>query len=335
MILFDVAALAIALPLSPLRRTLWTPWPYLGAMIAIAIIAPNVIWQWRHGWPFLELGAAAATGRGLALSVPTYLLSQITLMNPGAAVVWIVGLAALAFAPKWRLYRLFALQWVFLLAIQIVLHGKDYYASALYPTLFAFSAVVIEASASAVWLRGALASLVIAAGLIGMPLAIPILPGDTLVAYERTLGYSLAPSENRRQAELPQYFGDMFGWREMAKAVSDAYWALPPDERAKAVFKGRNYGEAAAVDVFGDHLPPSISGHNNYYLWGPRGHDGSVIIATADDTKEADQVCASVETVRRIGSPHAMPDETGLLLIVCRGLKIPLPDLWPQFKNYS
>ena len=29
---------------------------------------------------------------------------------------------------------------------------------------------------------------------------------------------------------------------------------------------------------FGQGLPPAISGHNNYYLWGPRGHDGSVLI---------------------------------------------------------
>ena len=35
---------------------------------------------------------------------------------------------------------------------------------------------------------------------------------------------------------LPQYFADMFGWREMAAAVSNVYRDLPPDERAQAVF---------------------------------------------------------------------------------------------------
>ncbi len=334
MILFDVAALAIALPFSPLRRTLVTPWPYVGAVIALAIIAPNIVWQSRHGWPFLELGAAAATGRGLTLSPQAYLLSQITLFGPGAAV-WIAGLAAVAFAPAWRLYRLFALQWVVLVAIEVALHGKDYYPSSLYPPLFAFGAAAIDTAVRAAWARGAFAALVLAGGLVVMPLALPILPVDKLIAYEDALGYRPAPSEQRAGAEMPQYFGDMFGWREMAKAVSDAYWALPEDERAKAVFKARNYGEAAAIDVFGDHLPPAISGHNNYYLWGPGGHDGSVIIATGDDTKDAESVCTSVEIVGRIGNAHAMPDETGLILFVCRGLKIPLIDLWPRFKNYS
>ena len=39
------------------------------------------------------------------------------------------------------------------------------------------------------------------------------------------------------------------------------------------MFFGNNYGEAAAIDVFGRRLglPPAISGHNNYYIWGPQG----------------------------------------------------------------
>ncbi|MDB5396567.1 MAG: glycosyl transferase, family 39 [Rhodospirillales bacterium] len=101
------------------------------------------------------------------------------------------------------------------------------------------------------------------------------------------------------------------------------------------MFLARNYGEAAAIDVFRDHLPPAISGPKNYYLWGPAEHNGTVIIATADDTKEADRVCTSVETVGRTGSPDATPDETGLLLIICRGLRFPLIDYWPRFKNDS
>jgi len=66
----------------------------------------------------------------------------------------------------------------------------------------------------------------------------------------------------------------------MAARVAAVYHALPPQDRARAVFYGENYGEAAAIDVFGRRLglPPAISGHNQYFLWGPRGHDGSVMI---------------------------------------------------------
>ena len=79
---------------------------------------------------------------------------------------------------------------------------------------------------------------------------------------------------------LSQYYADMFGWRELAAQVAEVYRALPADEQKEAVFLGNNYGEAAAIDVLGRPLglPPAVSGHNNYFLWGPQGHDGSVVI---------------------------------------------------------
>jgi hypothetical protein len=335
LILFNLVALALALPFTPLRRALTTRWPYLGALIALMIIAPNLVWQWRHDWPFLELGAAGANGKNVALSLPDYLWSQVVLLNPGAAVVWIAGLAALAFSPRWRLYRLFALQWAALMLIEVALHGKDYYAASLYPPLFAFGAVAIEALVLPVAVRGALMAVVLTVGLIGLPMALPVLPIDTFIAYQTALGAKPVARERGDLAALPQTFADMFGWREMAKAVSDAYWALPADDRAKAVFGGRNYGEAAAVDVFGDRLPPSISGHNNYFLWGPRGHDGEVLILLTRHPDEDKKDYASVEIAGKIENPYAMPYETNLFVVVCRNRKSSLIADWPKLKNYN
>jgi hypothetical protein len=335
LILFDLVALALALPFMPLRRALLTRWPYLGAMIALIIIAPNLIWQWRHDWPFIELGAAGANGKNMAMSLPAYLWSEVMLLNPGAAIVWIAGLAAVTFSPKWRLYRLFSLQWAALMLIEVASHGKDYYAASLYPPLFAFGAAAIESLVVPVAVRGVLVAIVIAVGLIGMPMAIPVLPIATFIAYQDALGAKPVAREQGDLAALPQTFADMFGWREMAKAVSDVYWVLPAEERAKAVFGGRNYGEAAAVDVFGDRLPPSISGHNTYFLWGPRGHDGEVIILLTHNPDDERREYASVEIAGKIENPYAMPYETNLSIVVCRNRKSSLIADWPQFKNYN
>lgn len=145
---------------------------------------------------------------------------------------------------------------------------------------------------------------------------------------------------NRRRwkpglSALPQLYADMFGWREMAQQVSQAYWTLPEDERAKAVFAGNNYGEAAAVDVFGDRMPRSISGHNNYFIWGPRGHDGSVIIRLTGKPEALREAYAQIHIVGKIESPYAMPDETNLFVVVCRNRKSSLIEDWSQFKNYN
>jgi hypothetical protein len=123
----------------------------------------------------------------------------------------------------------------------------------------------------------------------------------------------------------------------MAEKVSAAYNALPPDERAKAVFFGRNYGEAAAIDVYGPALrgPPAISGHNNYYLWGPRGFDGSVTIVVGGDPVQYARSFRSVERVGELDSPYAMRSETLIPVYVLRDPGVPLATAWPTLKHYD
>jgi len=333
--LFDLAALALVMPFAPLRRAFFTPWPYFATLVAATIISPNVIWQWNHGWPFLEIGAAGATTKNMAMSLPAYLVSQVVLLNPAAAIVWIAGLIALALSPRWRLYRVFALQYGVLIVIEVLTHGKDYYAFSLYPTLFAFGAAATENAVSASMPRAWLASLIVAVGAMAAPIAIPLLPVDRFIAYEAAIGYRPSQSEHRELAALPLEYADMFGWREMAKSVSNAYWALPDEQRANAVFMANNYGEAAAIDVFGDRLPPAISGHNNYFLWGPRGHDGAVVIALVRDPEKIKAKCKRVGVGETIDNSYAMPDETKLHVVVCIDLNASLKDDWAQFKNYN
>jgi 4-amino-4-deoxy-L-arabinose transferase-like glycosyltransferase len=334
LIVLNFAALAIVLPITPLRRGLATPWPYLGVLAAIVIISPNLAWQWRHGWPFLELAHNGSLYKNVALRPTDYLGQQILLLNPLAAPVWIAGLAALAASARRRLYRVFALQYVALIAIAVLLHGKDYYAASLYPPLFAFGAAAIEVWLAKPLLRGALAGGIVLSGVLAAPMAIPLMPVDTLIAYEGAVGFRPTFGEKAALGALPQTFADMFGWRDMAARVSAAYWALPAEDRAKATFYANNYGEAAAIDMFGDRLPPAISGHNNYFLWGPRGHDGSVLIGLARNLDQARSRCDAIVPVDRIESPYAMPYETGLFIVVCRGWKGSLIDDWPSLKMY-
>ena len=128
----------------------------------------------------------------------------------------------------------------------------------------------------------------------------------------------------------------MFGWRGMAAQIAAVYDSLPPEDRARAVFFGQNYGEAAAIDIFGRPLglPPAISTHNNYYLWGPQGHDGSVMIVIGGNYLQETGLFRSVEKVGVIDSPYAMPYETGQPIYVLRGLKEPVAVLWPTLKRY-
>lgn len=183
----------------------------------------------------------------------------------------------------------------------------------------------------------ALASVAVS-GALTAPFVMPILPIDTLIRYQQMVGGAPPSSGERLKiGVLPQHYADMFGWREMAAKVAEVYRSLPAEDRARAVFFGNNYGEAAAIDVYGGSLglPPAISGHNNYYLWGPRGHDGSVIIIIGGDTSRYAELFRSYRVAGRIDSPYAMPYETNQPIYVLYGMKAPMEGSWAQVKHYE
>ena len=205
--------------------------------------------------------------------------------------------------------------------------------------MLAAGAVALETGLADRRVRWALGAVVGVSGLVSLPMALPILPPNQLVAYSRALG--LAPSATATEAgalsALPQYFADMFGWREMAAEVSAVYRALPAEERQRAVFFGRNYGEAAALEIDGPAYngPPVVSAHNNYYLWGPGGHDGSVVIMVGGDRTRLARLFGDVQASGRIENRFAMPFETNIDIEILRAPKEPLQEAWPKLKHYE
>ena len=281
LIAFWLAGLGLGSVATPARRSLLSPYLYGGITLAALIALPNILWQATHGWPFVELGRVAVARKNVVVPPLDSPWQTVEQFNDAAALVWLVGLVGFAFWKRFADLRLFAVAFVAFVAAMIVLHGKTYYLANALPVLIAGGAVALEAWLAPRILRLGLTTAIVAIGLVGAPFALPILPVAQFAVYQRALG--IAPHREEEQGQigvLSQYYADMFGWPELAGRVAEIYRSLTPDERKQAVFLGNNYGEAAAIDVFGRSLglPPAISGHNNYYLWGPRGHDGSVVI---------------------------------------------------------
>jgi Dolichyl-phosphate-mannose-protein mannosyltransferase len=339
LIAFYLVGVGIGMLATPLRACLTRPWIYAGAALALAIMAPNLAWQAAHGWPFLEVGAAGANGKNLPLSPLGFFGQQALMLGPVSAPLWIAGLWRLATRTVEPALRLFPIAYVVMATLFIASHGKAYYLAPIYPTLYAAGAVAVEAWLPGRAMRWFAIRAITVSGLVILPIALPILPPDRLVTYSRALG--LAPSatatERGAQSALPQYFADMFGWREMAAEVAAVYQALPPDERQRAVFFGRNYGEAAALEIYGPalHGPPAISAHNNYFLWGPQGFDGSVVIMLGAEGSKLAAQYGDVRNVGRIESPYAMPYETNVPIAVLRSPRTPLSEIWAGLKHWE
>jgi hypothetical protein len=217
------------------------------------------------------------------------------------------------------------------------MHGKHYYLAPAYPMLFAAGAVAAERlfSVRLQWLKPALLVAMIALAALVAPTVVPILPPQKLIAYMKSIHFQPPPTETSHTAALPQLFADQFGWEEMVRSVARAYANLPANDQKRIAIFCQDYGQAGAIDFFGPKygLPPAISGHQNYFLWGPRGYNGKVLLVLDDRADDERQQFGSVEDLGPIEtSKWAMPWEQRQHIFLCRDLKGDVSALWPKVK---
>jgi Dolichyl-phosphate-mannose-protein mannosyltransferase len=337
---FFAVGIFLALLLTPERRYFAKKWIWFGALIAFAITLPNILWEAQHHWPTYELlNNIAHSNKNVALSPAEFIKQQAVFMNPGTLPIWIGGLLWLFASRDGRRYRVLGITYLLTLAEFIVLHGKSYYLGPAYPMLFAAGGVAVELvfAARLQWFKPVLLGAILVTGALIAPLAMPILPPDKLVAYMRAIHMQPPRTETSHTAVLPQHFADQFGWEQMVGSVAQVYHHLRPEDEKRAAIFCQNYGEAGAIDFFGPkfELPPAISGHQNYFFWGPRDWTGEVALVLDTNDEDDRELFASVEDLGQVvSSPWAMPFERRMHIFLCRDLKISVRDLWPRVKKW-
>ena len=322
------------------RRWLATPWPWLAGVLALAVFTPHLAWQIEQGWPTIEFMRNATLHKMVRTSPVEFLGTQLFMLGPMGAVTGFAGLAWCLFGRRGREWRVLAIAWFVVLVILLASPAaRASYLIASYGLLFATGGVALERLShrpARRWTRPVLIVLVVLLQLPLVPFALPVLPVPDFIAYARALGARPVGEERTRPAELPQMYADMFGWEEMADRVGRVYRGLPEAERAKCGVMAGNYGEAGALDLFGAKygLPPALSGHNNYWLWGPRGYTGEVMIVLGVHRADLERGYASVTLADSVRCEHCMPYERDLPVWICRGLRDPVREAWARVKMY-
>lgn len=341
-VVFFAIALVLGLLLTPQRRVLASRWFAAGAGLAVLIALPNFLWQAVHGFPMWELLRNGANGKNVVAGPALYLFQQLLLTNLFASPIWIIGLVWLFLKPA---PRFLGYAYVILIVMMIALHAKHYYPANVYPIVIAAGAVAIEGWTARLFVvRGAIVAATIAAWLFFVPFSLPVLSEPAMARYSVFVGQVLHVSrstlatEHNRTSVLPEDWADMHGWPELAAEVATIYYALPAAQRDQAAIVASNYGEAAAIDFFGQRygLPPAISGHNNYWLWGTHGYSGNVVIDVNGDCGRHDDptLFRSARLATRLNAPWVISYEQNIPISVCVGITKPLAEIWPQLRNY-
>jgi hypothetical protein len=339
-VVFWLSGMAVGVILTPLRQCLRHRWFWIGGVFAAAIALPNFLWQWQHRFPFLQLMRnVRRNGRDISLPLLPYLKAQAEMLGYVAAIL--VPLALVFFFSK-RGHPFRALGWAYLVFLveMIVLHGKMYYLTPVYPILFAAGAVWLESASGRslwVWAKPALALAIVAVSGIYAPTILPILSVPAFLAWEHKMGIEQQKFENQPQGVLPQIYADMFGWQEVAQTVAAYFRTLSPEEQSKTAIFANNYGDAGAIDFFGPRygLPKSIGNHQTYWIWGPRQYTGESIIVLGDsDERNMQTKCASYSVIGSTKHPLSRPDEW-LPIYHCRGFKWNLREIWPGTRHWD
>jgi hypothetical protein len=344
---FFVFGVTAGLLLTRQRRHLFTRRFWLGALIALLIFLPHILWQVGRDFPSLEFMRRAAGEKNVSLALGEFLFGQFMQSGLAQSLMWLAGLVLFFISKKYESLRPFGWLYLIVFTIMVMTHAKVYYLTPIYTLYIAAGAVWLSTFSSArarALLRPALVIILLLLSLTALPFAVPVLKVESFIAYSQRLGMTPKPEEHHQLAELPQYYADMFGWEEMVGQVADIYHRLTPEEKAGCVIYVRNYGEAAAIDFFGRKhgLPLALCGHSNYWYWKPAKVDFTVaIIFGGERTLEANLAdlegsgrFQQVELAATTNNRYAMPFENNRQIFLCRGPQFSFEQIWPGEKNF-
>lgn len=333
------AGILTGLILTPERSWLKSPWFWAGGLLAFLIFLPNLAWNIRHDFPFLELQAnIRRSGRNTPLGFFAFFEQEILALNPLAAPILLAGLWYFFLTWQGKPYRVLGWAWVVAALVIVTFSPRVYYLFPAMPLLLAAGSVRWERGLrDKTARRKAIGPAALAvAGVLLSPLAVPVLPPESYIRYTTAMHLAPPAIETHRLGPLPQIFADQFGWEEMTAKVAEVYNSLPPDVRSRTAIFAQNYGQAGAIDLFGKEygLPEAISGHQNYFFWGPRGYDGSSVIVMQGRREDLERRFRSIRKAARVEHPYSMPYQH-FDVFYCEGLRQPLPEIWPQVKNWN
>ena len=323
LILTLLAALVIGILVTPAHRAVMTTrWPWLGGVIALVIWLPNLAWQAANGWPQLTMASALHQQNtsaadyigGLPLQLAAAGLLGIPLVIAGFITLWraaqlrFLGVTA-------TLIVIYVLVWI---------PGKVYYADGILPAVLAAGSVPAER-----WIakarrprarRAAIGVLALAGTVVTVPIALPLLPIASLHKVSGTANIA-----------------DGIGWPQLTAEVAAQDAALTrAGQPPTSIFTGAD-AEAGALEVYGGpyHLPPVISGHNTFWLWGP-GDASDTTVLYVDGPGQLWLYFASCRQLAVYNPPDQVKNNWNDLAIgVCTGPSGPWKTLWPHLKHYN
>ncbi len=303
--------------LTSARRYLKSPWLWCGAVVALLIMLPNMVWQIQHHFvslEFLKSIHARDIQRG---GTNDFLLNQFwKCANPVTVPLWCAGLWYLFAVPDGKRYRMLGWLYVVPLLVFLLARGRDYYLAPAYPMLLAVGVVWVErwlsslSVPSGLILRRTTWRVLAVAGLATAAVTLPIAPLNS--AWWRVADYMTGGN-----------FNSQIGWPDLVETVAKIRDTLPVQEQARLGILAGDEGETGAINLYG----PAYDDHSLRRR-----------ITVGEHRDFVDQNFMSCERAGRLTNRYGI--ENGSIagyadVFVCRKLRQAWPQFWEHFRYYG
>jgi 4-amino-4-deoxy-L-arabinose transferase-like glycosyltransferase len=330
---FLVAGLVGGLVIAGPRHHLTGRWPWLGGLVALGILLPNLIWQAQHGFVSLEFLQSIHERDVRIGRTSGYLVEQLLVSaNPLTVPVWVAGAWFYLFSAPGKPYRMLGWMFVIPFALLLVTQGRSYYLGPAYPMLLAAGGLMVDRAsrslapvAGRLVRAGAWAALGIGAA-IGAALMLPLAPVNSDLWK-----VSSAVHDN---------FAEQVGWPELIDTVTRIHRELPAEQRATTGILTANYGEAAAINLLSSRgeLPEAISGVNSYWLRGYGAPPPTTVLLLGYRAAEAQRFFERCDIAGQVTNSYGVRNEETRDhpdIFVCQQPTRSWPELWSALRHFG
>lgn len=306
------------------RPLLWAG----GALTALAAL-PQLIWQARHGWPQLAMGAEIAAEQAILGGRLLFVPMSLILAGILGAPLLLCGLVALLIWKPLRPYRFLAVALILVELAFLVTGGRVYYPSGMYAVVMAAGAVALVdrlGSRSTVRRR-------VGAGLTGVVAAVAV--ASIVLSLPWKPASAIEPPRDEVAAAVAIGTYGQFGWPELTAAVTAAYRNLPAESRGSAVVITDTYWQASALDQFGRaDLPPIYSPSRGFGYFGAPPDSAATALIVGGDEADLRARCASLTPVGRVDTRLGFVGNTrDVTIFDCTAPKQPWSRMWPEWMH--
>lgn len=311
---------------------------WINSIAFLALISPNIIWQYLNEFPAVKMFSRLYETQLLKISTTEMVTELFLSINPINILLLIPGIIAM-FHSTMKPFRPLSATIMLSAAILFFSDGKSYYFYPVVLIIFTYGAVFWEKIiiTNRNYLFYPLIAILSISAFFYVPFSLPITSLSSYLKHQYK--YEKKDIQGGKYAVRVERYSKQ-SWKETLNNLKNIYDSLPPNEQKESLIWGKHYGQAGGIELFRKNynLPPAFSYHGSFYLWAPTGKMPETVIAIRSSTAAGkdffEPFFEEVIPVKSIYNPYADSEEKlWQTIFICKKPKQSFDKLKVAFKN--